>query len=104
MRIHSNVINESRLDVQDTTSVSWDVECCIPEPPSTEPRRRHSRRVSGEGLESDDEAESPQPRRVFVDETEDADEDLFGDPDEDLAISDDSDEEEAADDDDGGGA
>ncbi|KAJ1459876.1 peptidase S8/S53 domain-containing protein [Pelagophyceae sp. CCMP2097] len=45
--------------------------------------------------ESDGERAADEPRSVFVDETEDADEDLFGDPDADLDVQDDSDDEPA---------
>ncbi|KAJ1445793.1 hypothetical protein M885DRAFT_625848 [Pelagophyceae sp. CCMP2097] len=89
VRLHSNVINERRLDVVCDGVVQWDVDCCIPEPPREEPRSRHA----GES-ESDGEA-ADAPRSVFVDETEDADEDLFGDPDADLDVQDDSDDEPA---------
>jgi hypothetical protein len=88
------------VSVNETLTAScseWDVECCIAEPPCEEPSSRH-----GGESESDGEA-ADAPRSVFIDETEDADEDLFGDPDADLDADDDEDDEptepEAMDDD-----
>ena len=97
--MHSNIILEPRLEQLEQFAVSWDRDCSIPEPEpaAEEPERRRSRRLSGEQSNQNDDTEdlTELPRRVFVDETEGFDDDLFGDPGSDLAVDADSEDDEA---------
>ena len=80
VRLHSNLVLEPRMQAFEACTVPWDADCKIAEPPSDEPARRRSRRISGDEPDADEAA----PRRVFIDETDQNDEDPFGDPEADL--------------------
>ena len=91
VRLHSNILLEPRLDVFEGFGVPWDLDCSIEDPPSDEPERRRSRRLSGEAPDAAMVAPAP-AHRVFVgDENEEGD-DPFGDPEADLALEDSDDD------------
>ena len=93
VRLHSNIIAEPLFDAPGTyATVPWDVECCIPEFISED----RGPDAIDDGLVPEPDDEIPDgPRRVFTDDTEELDDDdIFGDPDKDLALADSDSEED----------